>query len=62
MTHLDYLEKAKMTTTSWEKSINSIAQALADVLHAEGCSYYDAKAALNKAGSILEEAMLRAKV
>ena len=50
------------TSSEWEKFTNDTAQELVDVLRQKGCTYHDAKAALIKAGSILEQAALKAKV
>ena len=62
MIHLDYLEEMGTTSSEWEKFTNYTAQELVDVLRQKGCTYHDAKAALIKAGSILEQAALKAKV
>ena len=62
MTHLDYLEKAGMTASEWEKATNAVAEELVGILRKKGCTYHDAKAALSKAGSILEQASLKARV
>ena len=59
--HLDYLEETGMTASEWEKATNA-AQDLVDVLRKRGCTYHDAKAALSKADTILERAILKAKV
>ena len=51
-----------MMASEWEEAANNVAQKLVGVLRETGCTYYDAKAALSKAESILEQAMLKAKV
>jgi len=60
--HFDYLEETGTTASKWEKFVNIVAEELVDVLSKSGCTYYDAKLALNKANSILECSMLKAKV
>ena len=60
--HLDYLEETGMTASEWEKATNAAAQDLVDVLRKRGCTYHDAKAALSKTDTILERAILKAKV
>lgn len=62
MNHLDYLEEMGMTASEWEKTTNAVAQELVSVLRKKGCTYYDAKAALSTASSMLEKAMLKAKI
>lgn len=62
MSHLDYLEEAGMSASEWEKSTNTAARELVAILRKKGCTYHDAKAALNKAHSILEQAMLKTKI
>ena len=59
--HFDYLKKTGMMASEWEEAANNVAQKLVGVLRETGCTYYDAKAALSKAESILEQAMLKAK-
>ena len=60
--HFDYLKKTGMMASEWEEAANNVAQKLVGVLRETGCTSYDAKAALSKAESILEQAMLKAKV
>ena len=60
--HFDYLKKTGMMASEWEEAANNVVQKLVGVLRETGCTYYDAKAALSKAESILEQAMLKAKV
>ena len=62
MDHLDYLEEAGMTASEWEKTTNAVAQELVAVLQKKGYTYYEAKAALSTASSMLEKAMLKTKV
>lgn len=62
MNHLDYLEEMGMNASEWEKTTNAVAQELVSVLREKGCTYYDAKAALGTASSMLENAMLKAKI
>lgn len=62
MNHLDYLEEMGMTASEWEETKNAVAQELMGVLREKGCTYYDAKAALGTASSMLEKAMLKAKI
>ena len=62
MNHLDYLEDPIMSASEWEKFTSVTAQELVDVLRKKGGTYYDAKAALSTAFSILEKAMLRSKI
>lgn len=60
--HLNYIEEVRMTVSEWEKTTNAAAQELVDILRKRGCTYHDAKAALSKAGTILERTILKAKV
>lgn len=62
MNHLDYLEEMGMNASEWEKTTNAVVQELVSVLRKKGCTYHDAKAALNAASSMLEKAMLKAKI
>lgn len=62
MDHLDYLEEMGVTASEWEKTTNAVAQELVAVLRKKGCTYHNAKAALSTASSMLEKAMLKAKV
>ena len=62
MKHLDYLEEMGMTASGWKKSTDTVARDLVDVLRKKGCTYHDAKAALSIAASMLEKAMLKAKI
>lgn len=62
MDHLIYLEEMGMDFREWSESQNAVAKELVDVLCEKGCTYYDAKAALSTAISMLEKAMLKAKV
>ena len=62
MNHLDYLEEMGMNASEWEKTTNAVAQELVGVLREKGCTYHDAKAALSTASSMLEKAMLKAKI
>lgn len=62
MGHLDYLEEMGMTASEWGKFTNDVAQELVAILQERGCTYHDGKAALSKASSILEQAMLKVKV
>ena len=60
--HFDYLKKTGMMASEWEEAANNVAQKLVGVLRQKECSYYDAKMAISKANSFLEQAMLKAKV
>ena len=56
------MEEMGMTASGWKKSTDTVARELVDVLRKKGCTYHDAKAALSKAASMLEKAMLKAKI
>ena len=62
MDHLNYLEAIGITVSEWERLTNAIAQDLVDILRQKECSYYDAKMAISKANSFLEQAMLKTKI
>lgn len=62
MNHLKYLEEMGMAASEWEKFVNDVAQELIVILRKRECTYYDGKAAIRKANSILEQATLMAKV